>query len=411
MSNKKLWLWLSLHFGAGTDIYKKLYEHFGSIEKIYDCDDADVNLISWLHSHQKRKLLDKNLNHAEEVLEWCSYHYVKITTPSENDYPMPLRNMDDYPAALYYRGKMPDFEKTLCISVVGTRNCTNEGQKNAYCLGFGLASAGALVVSGMALGIDCVSQKGALYAGGSAVAVLGSGIDVVYPKANAKLMEKIAQVGVVMTEYPPQTPPNGYNFPIRNRIISALSVATVVVEGDTNSGALITARKSLEQGKDLYAYPGPVNSFASSGTNLLLREGARVATEAIDVLEQYMDKYPYIDLAASKLKPVLPRENRFADYYAGKSDSPKEAEVVVKTTKSNRTIAAEIMKGEMVKFDTSVLTEKEKIVYDAIEFNTPTCLDSIADIDMEFSEIVSTMTMLELKKAVVSMPGGYFLKK
>ncbi|MBQ8145288.1 MAG: DNA-processing protein DprA [Clostridia bacterium] len=406
MYDKKIWLWLSLHFGACNTIYNKLFSHFGSAEAIYDCDDADVDLIDWLDNGQKRKLLDKNLDHAQEIIEWCDYYGVQIVTPSDDNYPYPLRAIKDYPAALYCKGKLPDFENELCISVVGTRSLTVEGQRNAYNLGFGLAKGGAIVVSGMAKGIDGVAQKGALYAGGASVAVLGCGIDVVYPKEHYALMEKLMRVGAVITEYPPHTPPNGYNFPLRNRIISALSVATVVVEADLDSGALITARRALEQGKDLFSFPGPVNSFASKGTNQLIKDGAKPATEAIDVLEQYMDKYPNINLSASKERPVIKRENKdkantapsellskASSLFRKKSNAQKEVEKVVE------------------RFDTSTLNENEKIVYNSMEFDKPTSLEFLSKLDFSVSELASIITMLEIKGAVQSAPGGFYIKK
>ena len=141
---------------------------------------------------------------------------------------------------------------------------------------------------------------------------MGCGIDVVYPRENLALMEKIARVGAVLTEYPPHTPPSGHNFPVRNRLISGLSKATVVVEADMNCGALITARLAREQGRELFAFPGSVNNFTSKGTNHLLSEGARVATAAIDVLEQFMDIYPALDLSASKQRPDLSNRNKVA---------------------------------------------------------------------------------------------------
>ena len=405
MNNKKLWLWLSLHFGAGQEIYRKLYEHFSDIESIYDCDDADVNMIDWLKPHQKKKILDKNLNFAEEILNWCDYNNVNITTPTEPDYPPSLLELNDYPAVLYYLGKMPDFNKKLCISVVGTRKCTNEGQRNAYFLGFGLAKGGAIVVSGMALGIDCTAQKGALYAGGTAIAVLGSGIDVVYPRENKQLMDKIAAVGTVITEYPPHTPPNGYNFPVRNRIISALSPATVVVEGDVNSGALITANKAKAQGKKLFAYPGSVNTFQSSGNNQLLKDGAGLVTEAIDVLEQFMDVFPSLDLSASKAKPVLPKTNRHAEYYAGNADAPDEPKAN-KSTKENFK-----QEENLPKFDSTTLDGKERAVYDAIKTDKVFSADELSVPGIDFAEVASILTMLEVRGAIASIPGGYYVKK
>ena len=406
MLEKKIWLWLSLHFGAGNSIYSKLYSHFGSIDAIYDCDDADVALIPWLDNGQKRKLLDKNMDHAQEILEWCDYYEVGIVTPSDENYPYTLRDINDYPAVLYYKGKLPDFEKELCISVVGTRKLTVEGQRNAYNLGYGLAKGGAIVVSGMAKGIDGVSQKGALYAGGSSVAVLGCGIDVVYPKEHYALMEKLMRVGAVITEFPPHTPPNGYNFPVRNRIISALSVATVVVEADLNSGALITARRALEQGRDIFAYPGPTNSFASKGTNQLIKDGAKVATEAIDILEQYMDKYTDINLSASKERPILKRERKPTDDNENSDSFLSKVSEFFKTKKTQ-----EEPKESAQPFDVSVLSEEEKAVYDSMEFGKPISVDFLSRLDFPVSVLTSAITMLEVKGAIKSVPGGFYIKK
>ena len=407
MLDKELWLWLSLHFGAGSSMYHKLYTHFGSVDAIYDCDDADVDCIDWLASHHKKKLLDKSLDHAHEVMDWCDYNGVEIVTPSDSNYPYPLRALEKFPAALYYVGKLPDFQKELCISVVGTRNLTMDGQRNAYNLGYGLAKAGAIVVSGMARGIDSVAQKGALYAGGSSIAVLGCGIDIVYPKENAALMHKLSVVGAVVTEYPPKTPPMGTNFPVRNRIISALGAATVVVEADMNSGSLITARYAKEQGKVVFAFPGPVSNFSSKGTNNLISEGAKVATEAIDVLEQFMDAFPEINLSASKLKPDLSNVRRVASNSFSEQSFYSDVKSTFCGNISHKNTNTEPKKF----FDKAVLNEKELMVYDKLEFDKPASLDSFVDIGLDVSELASIITMLEIKGAIESAPGGFYIKK
>ena len=406
MSEKEIWLWLALHFGAGSPMYSKLYSHFGSAEAIYDCDDADVDLLDWLAPHHKRKLLDKSLDHAHEVMEWCDYYGVQIVTPADKNYPSTLRVLEKFPAALYCRGSLPDFDKELCISVVGTRNLTVEGQRNAYNLGYGLAKGGAIVISGMAKGIDSAAQKGALYAGGSSIAVLGCGIDVVYPKENFALMEKLARVGAVITEYPPKTPPIGANFPVRNRIISALGNATVVVEADFNSGALITAKYATEQGKVLFAFPGPVNSFASKGTNKLISDGAKVATEAIDVLERFMDSHPFVNLSASKQRPDLSGTRRVAASTFDESKFYANLKSSVSMKKEDS-----IMPLKRCEFDTSCLDEKELMIYKRMEFDKPASLDDLSKIDIEVSELASLITMLEIKGAIESAPGGFYIKK
>ncbi|MBR2944139.1 MAG: DNA-processing protein DprA [Clostridia bacterium] len=401
MDEKLLWMWLSLHYGAGTSIYQKLFNHFGSLDAIYDSDDADADLIVWLTPSLKNKLLDKNLSHAEEVLRWCDDHDVDVITPNSPEYPESLRLIDDYPAVLYCKGRLPDFSKSLCISVVGTRTMTVEGQRNAYELGYGLAKGGAIVVSGMAKGIDCTAQKGALYAGGTSVAVLGSGIDVCYPKENFALWTKLMNVGAVITEYPPHTPPNGSNFPVRNRIISALSPATVVVECDLNSGALITARKARKQGKMLFAYPGSVHEFRNAGTNQLLRDGAILTTGAIDVLEQFLDKYAdIINLSASKEKPVINKFKKVASNYDTASfynDNKKNEQSEVEEKKES--------------FDKSQLTPDQLAIYDGMEFDRTYTVDDILQIGSNTNEIASLLMMLQLAGAIENVPGGYYIKK
>lgn len=401
MDEKLLWMWLSLHYGAGTSIYQKLFNHFGSLDAIYDSDDADADLIEWLTPSLKNKLLDKNLSHAEEVLRWCDDHDVDVITPSSSEYPESLRLIDDYPAVLYCKGKLPDFSKSLCISVVGTRTMTVEGQRNAYELGYGLAKGGAIVISGMAKGIDSTAQKGALYAGGTSVAVLGSGIDVCYPRENFALWTKLMNVGAVITEYPPHTPPNGSNFPVRNRIISALSPATVVVECDLNSGALITARKARKQGKMLFAYPGSVHEFRNAGTNQLLRDGAILTTGAIDVLEQFLDKYAdIINLSASKEKPVINKFKKVASNYDTASfynDNKKNEQSEVEEKKES--------------FDKSQLPPDQLVIYDGMEFDKTYTVDEILQIGSNPNEIASLLMMLQLAGAIENVPGGYYIKK
>jgi DNA processing protein len=252
----------------------------------------------------------------------------------------------------------------------------------------------------MALGIDCTAQKGALYAGGSSIAVLGSGIDVCYPKENRKLMEKISQVGAVITEFPPHTPPTGSNFPKRNRIISALSLATVVVEADKNSGALITANRAKEQGRMLFAYPGSVNEYRNEGANMLLQEGARVATNAIDILEQFLDRYAdIINLTASKEKPVINKVKKVASNY--------DAEGFYRSAEK----ASMIDESALKKFDSSALTEEQLIIYNGMEYNKTYTMDELLNLGSTPDEIASTVMMLQLAGAIENVPGGYYIKK
>lgn len=406
MTNKMIWLWLSLLFGAGNKIYKKLYDHFGSVQDIYDCDDADVELIPWLKDHERTKILDKGTRAAELVAQWCEKYDVDILTPDDDKYPLPLRALEDFPAALYCIGTLPDFQKKLCISVVGSRDLSANGRDNAYNLGYGLTKGGALVVSGMAKGIDCTAQKGALYAGGSTIAVLGCGINYIYPKENRELYEKILNVGAVLTEYAPNTPPNAPNFPIRNRIISGLSSATVVVEAGMNSGSLITARYARQQNKEVFAYPGKVGDHRSDGNNGLLRNGALAATSATDVLEYFLDVYTEsIDISASK---KLPDRNGVKNLIPYKF---KDGFLYERTKRVEYKEPILPPKEIKPKVNVSVLSDNEKLIYDSMLPCVPVSANDLAHLGISSVELNSMLTVMELKGVVSSAPGGYYLKK
>jgi len=200
------------------------------------------------------------------------------------DYPERLRVSDDPPAVLFVKGDVVAI-RNWAVAVVGTRRPTYYGREVARTLGRDLAASGVTVVSGLAAGIDTEAHRGALEAGGWTVAVLGCGLDQVYPPQNRDLARRIADSGALISEFPPGTPPAPQNFPIRNRIISGLSLGVVVVEADEHSGALITAGYAAEQGREVFAVPGPVTSPQSRGTNRLIQDGAGLITGAHDVLE------------------------------------------------------------------------------------------------------------------------------
>ena len=409
MTDKMIWLWLSLHFGAGKKIYKKLYNHFESVNDIFECDDDDVALIPGIMDAERDKLLDKNTKEAELIYKWCERFDVKILTPSDDEYPQPLRLLEDFPAVLYCIGNLPDFQNKLCISVVGTRNMSITGMNNAYELGYGLTKGGAFVISGMAKGIDTTAQKGAMFAGGSTIAVLGCGINYIYPAENDEVYKKILAVGAAITEYPPNTPPNASNFPVRNRLISGLSSAVVVVEAGTNSGALITARRAQEQDKKIFAYPGDVNDFRSDGSNQLIKDGAQAITSAIDVLEQFMDTYKdTIDLSASKLKPNKKDRSSVSNKrYEFKEDFLYERR---KSKRKDGRILEPINKPQRVIFDSSVLNDDEKLVYDFMKPGIPLNVNGFKDLNMDSGTLVSCLGTLELL-GVVTVVNGYYTRK
>lgn len=421
MDKTLLWVWLSLHMKQGTHVYHYLLEEFGDIEAIYNCEDNDIKDLPWLYDNQKSKILDKTLDKAKEVIRWCERANVNIVTLEDDNYPETLKDIDTRPGVLYYVGTLPDFKNELCIGVVGTRDMTIFGEQSAFEIGYGLTKGGATVISGGALGVDCTAQKGALVAGGATVAILGSGIDVLYPYQNKDLFVKILEKGAIITEYPPHTPPNGYNFPVRNRLISGLSRGLVVVEGDRNSGAMITADKATNQGRMLFAVPGQPGVFQATGTNELIRTGAKAVSFAIDILEEYLDKYSdKINITKSKEKPDLSLlkkydekdENgfikNFLDAIGFKSNSNKKYSrknnKIAKESKTNQEITVNLEEIGL-EFDDSC-----KNILKSMELGKRYSMDFFTELGIKASEVNSSLTILEMYKLVVSYPGGFYEK-
>lgn len=281
------WVWLSLAVTPGSDTFAKLLSESQDPYHIYKFDADTLRSLIGARSKDFSALLDKNLDKAEEVLSFCNKKNIGLLVYDDPLYPRSLKYIKNPPVMLYYRGKLPDFNKNFCVSVVGTRWLSAYGRKNSFAISYDLARAGAIIVSGMALGIDGVAHAGAIAAGAPTVALLGSGIDVCYPSQHKKLAREIVKNGAVLTEYPLGTPPEKYNFPIRNRLISGLSGVTFVVEGKERSGAMSTARHAKEQERALYALPGNVGNINSQLTNLLIKNGARLCTCADDIVRDF----------------------------------------------------------------------------------------------------------------------------
>ncbi len=287
MINEIYYIWLSLRAGAGNEKASLALAALGSAENVYRADKAALDAVFPDDSAFVKALLDKDTELCEKIYEYCIRNGVGILTPESGKYPNRLRTIYAKPIVLYYKGKLPDIDDNALIACVGTRKCTEKGMRMAYKLGAELSAAGAIVVSGMALGIDAMCARGALSVKKPTIAVLGCGIDRVYPPENKELMAQIIKNGAVITEYIPGTPPNGAHFPVRNRIISGLSLGTVVVEADKYSGALITAEHAKKQGRDVFAFPGDIENPSYNGTNELIGAGALMVRDAKDILGEY----------------------------------------------------------------------------------------------------------------------------
>jgi DNA processing protein len=262
MAALKYWVWLASLQSVRTVTLKRLVDWFGSPELVFFADDKTYEEIPGLLKQEIAALSEKNLHDAKKTLDDCETYGFRIMTLHDGDYPARLKNIPDPPLVLYIRGRLPALDEEAAVAVVGTRSCTPYGLKAAERIGYELARHGCLVVSGLARGIDSAAAKGTLRAGGRVVGVVGSGLDIVYPPENKKLFDDVAAVGAIVSEYPPGSPAAPGHFPQRNRVMSGLSGGVTVIEAPEKSGALITATHALEQGRDVFAIPGNVDSPA-----------------------------------------------------------------------------------------------------------------------------------------------------
>ncbi len=286
-------IWLSLACSPGGSTFPKLLTGFSSPEEVYNAELSDISKIIGYRNSDRTALDNKSLERATLIYEFCRKHKVGVVSYFDDGYPKLLREIASPPVLLYYRGTLPDFDKAFTVACVGTRAISEYGRRSAFRISYDLATAGATIVSGMAMGIDGICAAGAIAAGASTVAVLGSGIDICYPPQHLTLAREIVKHGCIITEYAPKSKPNKYNFPKRNRIISGLSRATIVFEGEECSGAKYTARYAKEQDRPLYALPGNVGAKNSELTNMLIKQGAKPCTSAEDVINDFAKEYPH----------------------------------------------------------------------------------------------------------------------
>lgn len=291
MNNQKYWVWLSLALGAGVR-NEEILTAFPNPKKLYEATDKERMIEGVFTKRQFEKLREAKLSDAEKVIETCEKNGWSIVTPDDKIYPAGLRKLIDMPFVLYVDGDISCLRGKVIIGVVGTRKPCYESVAIARKISFDLAKAGAVVVSGGALGIDSAAHEGTLNAEGKTVCVLGCGFGYNYLKGNEPLRREIRKNGALVTEYPPMKGATKYTFPERNRIISGMSHGLLVVEAGVKSGSLITAKCAAEQSRDVYAIPGSILSSAYTGANALIRDGAKAVTSAKDVLAAYAIIYP-----------------------------------------------------------------------------------------------------------------------
>ena len=388
MSALKYWLWLTELPGLTNQTRLALLRHFPTPEDVYYADPEEVLLTEGITREQAKLLEDKDCSGADRILADCQRLDLDLLTIQDAGYPNRLRNIYDPPCLLYVRGRLPAFDDEASIAVVGTRDCTPYGVSCAEKLGYGLAAGGAVVVSGLARGVDSAALRGALRAGGTVTAVLGNGLDVVYPPENQYLYEDVAAAGALISEYPPGTPPEAKHFPVRNRIMSGLCLGTLVVEAPARSGALITAGTALEQGRDVFAVPGPIDAPASVGCNRLIRDGAGLVSDAWDILGEYEPRFP------DKLRREGARETpAVLGYQARQKTEPKP----VPPSVSLSHIGYGLTDDQICLL--RALTEEPMLVDDLIELT-----------DIPTRRVLSALTVLEIEHLVTQHSGKRYAR-
>ena len=414
MDNLLDWIWLSLACTPGSSTFASLLTKFSNAEEIYSADEYSLRGVIGNRISDRTTLLKKDLTRAQEILDFCTKKQVGIVTYADARYPDSLRKIPNPPVLLYYRGVWQDFNSgRFFVSIVGTRSVSDYGRKNTFVIARDLARAGATVVSGMAIGIDGIALAGAISSDAPTVAVIGSGIDVCYPSQHVTLAREIVKRGCVITEFAPGTPPNRYNFPKRNRIISGLSRATLVMEGREKSGALITARCAFEQKRDVYALPGNVGNPNSEVTNLLLKNGAKAFVSADDIVRDYEGEFvgrlnpfklaeesPFDmnkELSRLKVSAVAPSDNIF-------SSKPAKPIKPIRTKESVLKVAAEAPVPQKVEpqpnFDNLTLS-----VYKRIPAEGEILIESLLDDETNLRSLMKALLKLEMGGFVRMLPG------
>lgn len=291
VDHRAYWVWLQHALNSGSSKPRHILSVYPSLQAFYEAGETEWRMAGIFTQREISAMSSYSPEHAASLIAYSERLGQAVITPEDEAYPRPLLEIHNPPCALYVKGTLPDFVETPSLSIVGTRKATQSGKSAAYSLAYSLAKAGMIIVSGGALGIDTEAHKGALLANGKTVCVLGCGIGVNYLMQNASMREAISHSGAVISEYPPDTPVNGRNFPIRNRIISGLTLGTLVVEASAKSGSLITANYALEQNRDVFALPGSISSPVAHGANDLLKDGAKLVSCANDILMEYQPRF------------------------------------------------------------------------------------------------------------------------
>lgn len=390
------WMWLQEAIHQGTATVPRVLKRFSTVEDIYRADRGDYCYVG-MPADTLDALCNKSLDHVKRLAERALVNGWILTQDSP-DYPEPFKHLFSPPLVLYGKGTLPDFQRMPSIGIVGMRECSEYGIEVAGGLAAGLATVGCPVISGGARGIDRAAHEGAMYGGGKTVAVQACGLDVEYPAPNRYMRQDILESGgALLSEYPPGTTVTQSTFQVRNRLISGLSWGVCVVEAKHRSGALMTARLARDQGKDVFAVPGPITAPTSAGTNKLIRDGACLVTAPSDILREYQIRCgDTLDEEEADLAQQM--------FYS----RPRQTMVspVVKASASEK----EEKQEELLLPLPDGISDGCRRVYDALT-ETPLSAEMILEkTDLSLGEIFSVLTELEIYGCVRSHPGQQYSK-
>lgn len=379
----KYLVWLNEVMGAGNPRSVKALEHFGSAQKIYNATKTQRETVGIFSKKELAKMNKTPLSLGADIISDCINSGIDIIGIGDRRYPTSLKVIDNPPLLLYVKGKFPDFNNTPTVAIVGPRKVSDYGKKAAYSLSFRLARSGFIVVSGGAVGCDTYAHAGALKAGGTTVLVMGCGINADYLSQNKPLREEVAKNGCLISEYSPKTMATKYSFPVRNRIMAALSLGTVLIEAPATSGALITSRLANEMGRDLFVIPGAPDKPEYKGSNQLLRDGARPLLDLSDIFGEYIPRFPdKINIERAYDTKILEKETK------------KTSENSQKTNNISK------------KFNES-LSKEAKIVYNCID-KQKFLPEEILNTGLSSGEILSALGELQMEMLIRAVPGGMY---
>lgn len=389
------WIWLSRLPQITVQQKLALLQKFRDPEDIYRAGEDSLVTVEGMTEKALESLENKDLTQARKILSDCSEKCISILTYGDGAYPGKLKNIEQPPLVLYYKGCLPDWESAPVIAMVGTRKASAYGLQVSESLGYQIGKSGGLLVSGGADGIDTQALLGALQAGKKVIAVFGCGADVIYPAKNKYLFERIEKQGCILTEFVPGTPPNSWNFPQRNRIISGLSNGVVVVEAPDRSGALNTARHAADQGRDVFVVPGNVNTPSCKGSNQLLRERAIPVFTGWDVVQEYASLYPG---AVSRFEEN--QSLRVAQEPICPAVKPVKPPIGTKSIDNREKSQYSVEDNEPFSG-----TPEEMLVLSLVKPQPRPVDEVIAESGMPAGKVLSILTMLTMKGRVKNHPG------